>query len=327
MTESHPNNRHAKGSILLFINDVADSFRKFLFAAGTPIYRGMIRLFNACGFHLLRKHYYAPIPEEKELSFQRDSDLVGIDMNVSASFNLLETVFNTYKQEFNSFPHTAPGGDSGYFLLNESFMAIDGNVYYSFIRHLKPRKIVEIGSGNSTILATQAIAMNEKESCASSELICIEPYPGAVLRRTSPRLITLVEKPLQHVTMDLFLSLEPNDILFIDSMHVLKSGGDVWYEYCEILPRLKSGVYIHVHDISLPKPYPRVYFDQHLYWNEQYVLQAFLTYNAKFEVLWGGNYLMCHYQYRMQAAFSPEYDIMRAHYPNSEPTSFWMRVK
>jgi hypothetical protein len=123
-----------------------------------------------------------------------------------------------------------------------------------------------------------------------------------------------------------FEQLESGDILFIDSSHVIRSGNDVHYEFLEILPRLKPGVLVHIHDISLPKPYPEVYFDNHLYWNEQYLLQAFLTFNDRFEIMWPGNYMMLNYPDKMLSTF-PEISRMRQDYPQSEPTAFWMRVK
>lgn len=291
------------------------------------IFKIISSLLSKAGFHLLRKHYYLPIPEEEDLTFERDTELVGINMNESTSFNLIENVFNKFKEEFNSFPSNKTDDLYQYYLLNGSFMAIDGNVYYSLIRHLKPKKIVEVGSGNSTLLAAQAIMRNLEESRDKTEITCIEPFPSNILKNAFQDLIHLIRKPVQEISLDFFELLEAGDILFIDSTHALKSGGDVWYEYCEIFPRLKSGVYVHIHDISLPKPYPRVYFENNLFWNEQYVLQTFLTYNSKFEVVWAGNYMLCKYPEKITSAFTPEYDLMRSKYPSSEPTSFWMRVK
>lgn len=285
----------------------------------------LYNIFYKYGFHFLRKNYYLPIPEESDISYMKQSELVGIDMNENLSFNLLTDVIAKYKGEFNEFPINQTD-NLNYYLLNGSFMAIDGNVYYSLIRFLKPKKIVEIGAGYSTLLASKAILKNKEGSEESTQLICIEPYPGDILTNLSGLSKLMVHK-VQDIGLDFFESLGPGDILFIDSSHALRSGGDVWWEYCEILPRLASGVYVHIHDISLPKPYPRVYFDNHTYWNEQYLLQAFLTFNSKFEVIWGGNYLMCKYPEKIRAAFLPEYDFMRTSYPSSEPTSFWIKVR
>jgi hypothetical protein len=160
-----------------------------------------------------------------------------------------------------------------------------------------------------------------------AQLTSIEPFPTPALREGFPGLSRLIEKRVQDVGLGLFTALEEGDILFIDSTHVLRSGGDVQLEYCEILPRLAPGVIVHIHDISLPKPYPRVYFEKnHYYWNEQYLLQAFLAFNSRFEVIWPGNYMMEKYPERVITVF-PEYHQMRATFPSSEPASFWMRVR
>jgi len=281
-------------------------------------------------YHILKRHFYLPIPEAEDLKYEKQSDLVGIEMNDEAQFSLIENVLNKYKTEFNQFPihHESNDGKAKkYNLINGGFMAVDGNVYYSLVRHLKPNKIVEIGSGNCTLLIQNAIQKNVDEGHQASKLTTIEPYPPNYLKDGLPFLAELKEVKVQDVPFSFFESLGKNDILFIDSTHALRSGGDVWYEYCEILPRLKSGVYVHIHDISLPKPYPKVYFDNKLYWNEQYLLQAFLTYNTKFEVVWAGNYLLEKYQEKMLKNFQPEYSLMRESHPFSEPSSLWMRVK
>ncbi|NDJ61399.1 MAG: class I SAM-dependent methyltransferase, partial [Chloroflexi bacterium] len=288
-------------------------------------------VFHQNGFHLLRRHFYLPIPEEDDLAYiPHQSGLVGLDINEEATFGLLNDVLNPYKAEFNAYPihHQDDFAPDQFYLINSAFMAIDGNVYYSLVRHYKPKRVVEIGSGFSTLLAADALRKNAQENSEQDgSLICIEPYPSALLTALGPRLHQLIDDKVQEVDLEFFASLGAGDILFIDSSHVLRSGGDVWYEYCEILPRLASGVLVHIHDISLPKPYPREYFDRRVYWNEQYLLQAFLTFNPRFEIIWPGNYLMTKYPERIRAAFLPEYDLMREVYPSSEPSSFWMRVR
>lgn len=279
------------------------------------------------GYYLLRKHYYLPIPDETDLAFTRETSMVGVAVDAPRALAFLDEVVQPYRREFARFPLEGHAAVQPYYLLNGRFMAIDGDVYYSLIRHLKPARIVEIGSGFSTYVAAAAIEANVAEQGRATELICVEPYPLPELAAMGAGSVRLVREPVQRVPMDLFTSLGEGDILFIDSTHALKSGGDVWFEYCEILPRLRPGVYVHVHDVSLPKPYPRVYFDQHLYWNEQYLLQAFLTFNSRVEVVWPGNFLMCTAPERMAEAFAPGYQRMRERYPSSEPTSFWFRMK
>jgi hypothetical protein len=199
-------------------------------------------------------------------------------------------------------------------------MAIDAHVYYIFIRHFKPKRIIEIGAGNSTLVAAAACRQNLKEKSEASTSISIDPFPNKILKKGFPGLSKLIADKVQNVDLKLFTSLAAGDILFIDSSHVLRSGGDVQLEYCEILPRMAPGVLVHIHDISLPKPYPRVYF------NEQYLLQAFLCFNSRFEVIWPGNYMMLKYPEEVCNVF-PEYHEMRKSFPMSEPSSFWMRAR
>jgi hypothetical protein len=157
-------------------------------------------------------------------------------------------------------------------------------------------------------------------------LISIDPFPNKILKKGFPGLSKLIADKVQNVDLKLFASLAAGDILFIDSSHVMRSGGDVQLEYCEILPRMAPGVLVHIHDISLPKPYPRVYFENRLYFNEQYLLQAFLCFNSRFEVIWPGNYMMLKYPKEICNVF-PEYHEMRKSFPMSEPSSFWMRAR
>ena len=266
--------------------------------------------------YLLRKHYYLPIPDEVDMAYaQRETELVGVDMNADAAFEFLEEVVQPYKAEFSAFPVHEADESGGFYLVNGTYMAIDGNVYYGLIRHTKPKKVIEIGSGYSTLLAAAAIRKNKEEGANATELISIEPYPREMLRQEIPEITDLIEKRVQDVDMSVFESLSAGDLLFIDSTHVLRPGGDVWWEYCEILPRLKSGVLIHIHDVVLPKPYPTVYADYHWYWNEQYAVQMLLSYSSRFEVVWPGNFLLVNYPEKMEAAFNQNFNTCAINSP------------
>lgn len=287
-------------------------------------------VFDRHGFHLLRKHYFLPVPDAEDLGagfWDSRSELVGVDMNDEEALHLVEQVLPPYLREFSlAFPLHESAGRPGFHLINGTFMAGDAHVYYGLVRHLRPGRIVEIGSGASTLVAAAACQRNLAEGGPPTELVAIEPFPVASLRQGVAGLTRLIEDRVQNVGAGFFSSLQPGDILFIDSSHVLRSGGDVQMEYCEVLPRLAPGVLVHVHDISLPKPYPRVYFDQQLYWNEQYLLQALLSFNPRYEVLWPGSYLALKYPDRMAAAFTG-YREMRESFPLAEPSSFWIRVR
>ncbi len=287
-------------------------------------------IFSKHGFHLLRKHYELPIPDESDLTgefYERQSHLVGMDMNDKEGLDLLENVFPSYLEEFRtSIPNYPTDNPKQFYLLNRTYMAIDAHIYYAFIRHFKPKQIIEIGAGYSTLLAATAGMQNLKEIGHSPHLIAIDPFPNPLIKEGFPGLSRLIESKVQDVPLDLFTSLECGDILFIDSSHVLRAGGDVQLEYLEILPRLASGVLVHIHDISLPNPYPRIYFETQLYWNEQYLLQSFLIFNSRFKVLWPGNYMIIKYPEKVCAVF-PEFYLMRQSFPMSEPSAFWMEVR
>lgn len=285
-------------------------------------------IFSKYDLYLLRKHYYVPIPEKEDCTeefWNSDSKLVGITIDEEKILSYMETELVRYNEEFSSYPINKEKSKGGYYLLNGRFMAIDGNIYYSLIRQIKPKIIFEIGCGFSTMLASDAIQKNRVEG-AKCKLICVDPYPPSVLKNESLEIDEWLKKKVQLVEIKRFKELRADDILFIDSSHVLRTGGDVQYLYCEVLPRLHQGVLIHIHDISLPKQYPKVYYENCIFWNEQYLLQAFLTYNSRIEVIWPGNYMMLKQPEKVSALF-PEYAIMRDAYPSSEPTSFWLRVK
>jgi hypothetical protein len=288
----------------------------------TPYYN----VFLECGFHLMADHYYHPQPKAEEVGgdyWQRVSELPGLTINGEAALALAEKDLRPFFGEFRSLFPLRETPDGRLPIINGAYMAVDGHLYYSLIRHLKPGKIIEIGAGCSTRMASPACLKNAEEGHAVDYTL-IEPYPIPVIRAGVAGASRLLEKRLQEMPLDLFTALQAGDILFLDSSHVLRSGNDVQYAYLEILPRLNPGVYVHIHDISLPEDYPDVYYKAQLFWTEQYLLQAFLAFNGRFDIIWPGNYLMVHFAERMHALF-PEIAEMRKEYPLSEPTAFWVR--
>ena len=165
-------------------------------------------------------------------------------------------------------------------------------------------------------MLAQAAAKNK-----DSTLICIDPFPGELLRNGSiPALQSLIETKVQDLDLEFFSQLDPGDILFIDSSHTVKIGGDVNYLFLEVLPRLNPGVIVHVHDIFFPFEYRRHWvLNEFRFWTEQYLLQAFLTFNSEFEVLLGNYYLSRYHKEHHRAAFP---DL-----PRWIGGSFWMRRK
>jgi predicted O-methyltransferase YrrM len=269
--------------------------------------------FEKLGIHVLPVHYYSPIPaigKLREKIWQRVSELPGINMNEEIQLKLLEE-FEKYSDEFNSFP--LQKGD-GFYVFNPSFGSVDAEIYYCMIRHFRPRKIIEVGAGFSTLLAAETVERN----AIDCEIVAIDPYPQKFLKAN--KRIKVVEKPVEEVGLEEFKALGENDILFIDSTHTVKVGGDVVYLYLEVLPRLKKGVLVHFHDIFLPLEYPRDWvMKMRRFWNEQYLLQAFLAFNDAFEVLWSGSYMNLKHPERLERIF-------RSYVRNRTfPGSFWIR--
>jgi hypothetical protein len=277
-------------------------------------YREIFSLWERRGFHVTPVHFYQPIPDTQSLPqtlWNRASELIGIEMNESMQLDLLRNHFPKFRAEYESFPAEPPPGERW------PFRGTDVLVAYCMVRHFESRRIIEIGSGFSSLVLGNAAAKNK-----NSILICIDPFPGELLRKSNsiPALQSLIETKVQDVDIEFFSQLESGDILFIDSSHTVKIGGDVNYLFLEVLPRLKPGVIVHVHDIFLPFEYrPHWVLDEFRFWTEQYLLQAFLTFNSEFEVLVANYYLSRYHQEHLRAAFP---DL-----PCWIGGSFWMRRK
>jgi methyltransferase family protein len=272
-----------------------------------------------------RVGYFDSIPDPKLLKdelWQRRSELVGIEMNEVDQLKLVSEISSSkYKEEYLQLPVRKEqiSRPHEYYMQNRFFGGADATVLYYMIRWLKPKRIIEVGSGYSTRLSAQALLRN-KEDGHEGELTAIEPHPDNVLKEGFPGLTRLIPSMVQNVSPSEFMSLEKNDILFIDSSHVLKIGSDVQYEYLEILPRLQTGVIVQSHDIFLPAEYPKEWvLGLDRFWTEQYLLQAFLAFNDRFKVLWASSYMHLRHPAKLKAAF-PLYD--RA---TDWPGSLWMQ--
>ena len=277
---------------------------------------------QASGFNLLPNHHYVPIPDLAQLAQRQatPSKMVGIDLNEKAQLALLSEVFPLYREEFEAFaigPNAAE--PHRFFLDNPTFREVDAHALHALIRHHRPQQIVEVGAGYSTLCSAAACTLNRAEG-QPCEFICIEPFPNDLFEHPIFGLDQLLAKPLEEVGYGPFESLGENDILFIDSTHVVTTGNDVAQLYLEILPRLRPGVLVHVHDIFLPADYPRDWITQgQIFWNEQYLFQAFLSFNSCFEVIFAAHCLHLNDPDALTAAV-PGYDRKC-----SVPGSFWIR--
>jgi hypothetical protein len=229
------------------------------------------------GYHIRPIHYYEPLPDFRNITAEqtnRRRSYPAIDFRWEDQLALLNDLA-AYRAELLNIDFD---------FNNEYFSGFDAAVYFALIRHLKPNRVIEIGGGYSTRIAHNAIALNGK-----GKLTCVEPYPEARLTQTNVELIT---KRVEEIDIDFFSSLGANDILFIDSSHTVKFGSDVCYEFLEILPSLAPGVWVHVHDIFFPHDYPAEWLiNRRLALNEQYLLEAFLSFNNEFRVALANHWL------------------------------------
>lgn len=286
------------------------------------IYRRHFNDWQTHGFNLMPNHYYSPIPYvgQIERRLEQKTCMIGINLREADQLHFLGNICPLFKEEYARFPENKTGEQYQFHFNNGVFERVDAEVLHCMVRHNHPKRIIEVGSGYSTLISSAAICMNKTKDGKECELVAIEPFPNDLFKAEIPGLSRLIEKPLQEIDIGLFRGLEENDILFIDSSHVLKTGSDVQMLYLEILPQIKKGVLVHVHDIFLPAEYPKTWIkEEHIFWNEQYLLQAFLSFNASFEVVWAGSFMHLNYPEILQEVF-PGY-IPR----HCLPGSFWIR--
>lgn len=252
-------------------------------------------------------HFYSPIPSIKEI--QRDEarifapppiELLGIELNEQDQLDLLNVFGTRYYTEMPFDEEPKDGLRYGF--RNPAYAHTDAIFLYSMIRHHQPKRIIEVGSGYSSCVTLDT---NELFFANSIECTFIEPYPKllqSLLKRGDEERIRIISTRVQDVPLSNFDSLEAGDILFIDSTHVSKTGSDVNYLIFEVLPRLTSGVVIHIHDIFYPFEYPKRWVMEGRAWNEGYLLRAFLQFNSAFRVLLFANFLTTFHPNRLIAA-------------------------
>jgi hypothetical protein len=265
--------------------------------------------------HIMRPHFYSPLPILSQLPnhiWAKEWNQ-GINWNENVGLELLEHLIK-YSVEYKNLTDTRQFD----IVDQNTFKHLDSALYYAIIRHFKPKRIIEVGAGHSTQIASLARLKN-----ASGEIIAIEPSPPQFLKNGSLAALSLIQKPVQEISVDVFKQLEENDILFIDSSHVCKIGSDVNYLFLEVLPQLKKRVLIHLHDIFLPLSYPRKWVEElDLFWNEQYILHAFLIGNRDFEILISNNYMATKHPKKIARLFD-----QTNKYNGLAGGSFWMRKK
>jgi hypothetical protein len=239
------------------------------------------RLLARLGFQLVISNYDSPIPDVQELERR------GIEPPLTA----------------------AQAGSHRFYLLNGTYESGDAELLYGMLRHLRPARVVELGSGFSTLIAREALAAN-----GTGELLTYDPYRSPLLPPDAP----VVPDDVQTMPESVFTALTERDVLFVDTSHTVKQGGDVNRIVLDLLPLLAPGVVVHFHDIFLPYPYTRQHLLDAHFWAEQYLLQAFLSGNRDWEVLVGAHALARADARRLSASIP-------SLAPHTRPGAFWIR--
>ena len=252
-------------------------------------------------------HYYSPIPDPAELFAEPRRSQIwpaepratpGIAWREHEQLALCRDVLA--KQARLAFREDASDDPTEYTAQNGQYPALDAWALEAMIQRQRPRRFIEIGSGFSSLVTAR---VNRELLDGSMHFTCIEPYPRAFLREGVPGVSDLIVAKVQDVPLETFASLGAGDILFVDTSHTVKTGGDVTWIFHEILPRLAPGVLVHVHDVFLPGDYPVEWVEEGWGWNETYLVHSFLAFNAGFEIELGIQYLVRTHPDAVAAAF------------------------
>ena len=268
------------------------------------------------GIFPIINHYYDPkfnfTENDKNIYIERN--LTSIKFDEMKQIKFLENF--VYTKELEELNIKNGSTNYNFKLKNGSFEEGDSEIYYQMIRYLKPKKIIEVGSGHSTLIGLEAINKNLKEKI-DSKLLCIEPFENKWLDNLD---IEIIRKPLEKTNIKWDEVLNKDDIFFLDSSHIIRPDGDVLKFYLEILPKLKTGVIIHIHDIFTPKNYLKEWtFDYVRLWNEQYLLEGILSNSNRYEILLSLNLLKNKYFSNLKKACPFIGD-------EHEPGSIYLRV-
>lgn len=284
-------------------------------AAPAPLAR---MIFRRLGVFPIIDNFDEPLFASWNLSsLENERSLTGIDFNVDEQLEWLNRF--VYEQELRAFPLDAPPGAPIFHYRNGFFEAGDAEYLYSLLRTIKPRKMVEIGSGYSTLMAAQALEANRREDPSRPcEHVAIEPYANPWLEKLD---VALIRERVELVAPELILDLSAGDVLFIDTSHIIRPQGDVLFLFLEILPRVPEGVFVHVHDIFTPWDYPTDWLvTRNRFYNEQYLLEAFLSLNPEFRIIGALHFLKRKYPKQLFARCP-----ILASETERRPGSLWMR--
>ena len=249
-----------------------------------PLVLGLHKVGVRCGVSILPVHFYSETPNVLELERDRSvwakkSELPGISADLDQQERKLKEVCMPYQLEYAGNPFYKDAVTRGF---GPGYGYVEGQALYAMVRFLKPQRIIEVGSGVSTACMLAAARTNQSETGRMPVITCIDPFPSVKIR--SLREVELLDRKVQQSSLEMFASLGPSDLLFIDSTHTVKPASDVNFLILEVLPRLKSGVVVHFHDIHLPYDYQPDVLTAFYHWSETSLLRAFLINNSRAKI-------------------------------------------
>lgn len=311
----------AERCAMLLPRVVPPRWRQPLKAGALALQRLVFDTGQRLGLHVTVNSFSSPVPDTRTLPdtcWSHDRTLPAIDLREQAQVELLRASAR-YITDVESLSDQGRG-PFAYHLENPKFGTVDAHVAFALVRQHRPRQIVEVGSGWSTQLFLAALDANAAEG-SHGRLQACEPYPDQGVRAAARQgRIALAARPVQTLPLRVFTDLSAGDVVFIDSSHVVKIGSDVRYLVLEVLPRLQPGVLVHFHDVFMPLEYPRDWVVQRQrFYNEQYLLEAFLSFNPAYEVVWASSYLHVRRPDLLEATIG-SYSRERHH-----PGSLWIR--
>ena len=284
-----------------------------------PLRRLGVRVVRDRTHHVIPRGYYAPVPDPGELTqdtWQRRSDLTGIDLDLDAQVAFLRDELAPLASEWQP-PRTGTWGSGRFYLDNGMYESGDAELLYAMVRRHRPERMIELGSGFTTLVAAEACERNAVDGAACRYDV-YDPYPRDLVPGDAAFPTSTHEQRAQDVPVAAFDALAGGDMLIVDTTHVVKMGGDVNRVILDVLPRLAPGVLVHFHDIWLPWEYHPGLVAELGFWNEQYLLQAYLADNPHWRVVLAAQALARERRADLEAA------VPSLAGSPAQPSSFWI---
>jgi len=268
------------------------------------------------GYDTVWRDHYSPIPDVRKLDddwWLQPSELAGVEMDFDyqlAWLDQLAPAISAFRPPERARTAAEYGWNNG------SYEAVDAHILYGVIRQLRPHRVLELGSGRSTLVTAEACRQNALEG-SPIDFVAADPVPQPFLTPEPQGMSRFVPVGARRLDPRLFTQLGTGDVLFVDTTHTVKVGSEVNYLILDVLPTLSAGVRVHFHDIFLPYEYPREWITEYgYYWSEQYLLQAFLAENPQWRISCATYALSQRFPDRLTAVV-PEAPLVR-------PSSLWI---